>query len=67
CNFLDLGFSGPHFTWMNYSRLDKFMSNTSWKETFPNARVVHVTRTHSDHHPILLNTMASMPLITKPS
>ncbi|GAV57899.1 hypothetical protein CFOL_v3_01435, partial [Cephalotus follicularis] len=74
CNLLDLGFSGSPFTGTNCrkgldkvsARLDRFMSSTSWKETFPNAIVVHLTRTHSDQHLILLDTMVNMPLITKP-
>ncbi|GAV70793.1 hypothetical protein CFOL_v3_14291, partial [Cephalotus follicularis] len=46
--------------------LDRFMSNISWKVSFPNARVIHLTHTHSDHHPILLDTMASIPQTNKP-
>lgn len=62
CSFSDLGFSGPKFTWTNlrYSgyliqeRLDRAVANNSWSQSFPNAKVIHLPRIHSDHCPLLL-------------
>ncbi|XP_075658740.1 uncharacterized protein LOC142628551 [Castanea sativa] len=61
-NMVDLGFSGPRFTWSNrrgfrnliQERLDRFFGNPKWCTLYPNTRVSHLTRVHSDHCPILL-------------
>lgn len=63
CNVVDLGFSGPRFTWSNLrvvdsviqERLDRFFVNPMWCIMYTNARVTHLTRGHSDHYPILLD------------
>ena len=63
CNMVDLGFSGPRFTWSNrrgvrgliQERLDRFFVNPGWCTLYPNARVSHLTRVHSDHCPVLLD------------
>ena len=68
CNMMDIGFSGPRFTWTNkrevqgliQERIDRFFVNPSWCLLFPEAKVVHLTRCHSDHCPVLLElTLAS--------
>ncbi len=60
-NLLDLGFSGPQFTWTNkrpndlvMERLDKVLCNPSWKLCFEETNVLHLPRVSSDHNPILI-------------
>ncbi|KAF5931671.1 hypothetical protein HYC85_027842 [Camellia sinensis] len=63
CGMLDLGFSGPKFTWTNLrntralirERLDRAWSNHEWQLLFPATKILHLPRTHSDHCPLLLN------------
>lgn len=64
CNMVDLGFSGSRFTWSNgrelstliQERIDRFFVNPGWYSKFSEARVTHLTRCHSDHCPVLLET-----------
>lgn len=66
-NLVDLGFSGPLFTWTNNrefgrtirTRIDRCHANPSWISLFPNSKVFHLPRIHSDHCPILLKTIPS--------
>ncbi|KAL0004465.1 hypothetical protein SO802_012026 [Lithocarpus litseifolius] len=61
---VDLDFSGPRFTWSNKrdinnlipERIDRFFMNPSWCLLYPDAKVSHLTRCHSDHCPVLLET-----------
>lgn len=63
CQMMDLGFSGPKFTWTNKGelegliqcRLDRCWANPIWKSFFPEANVTHQARVNSDHCPLLLN------------
>ncbi|XP_050247698.1 uncharacterized protein LOC126695106 [Quercus robur] len=65
CNMMDIGFSGPCFTWINKRevqaliqvRLDRFFVNPSWFLLYPEARVIHLTRCHSDHCSIMLELL----------
>ena len=65
CNMVDLGFFGPRFTWTNgreiqdliQEMIDRFFVNPDWYLNYPDARVTHLTRCHSDHCPVLLETM----------
>ena len=64
CYMIDLGFSGPRFTWTNrkemnaliQERIDHFFVNPEWFSLFPEAKVTHLTRCHSGHCLVLLET-----------
>ena len=57
CGFMDLGFTGPAYTWCNnqtgYSRvlerLDRSLATTDWLLRFPNCHVHHLHIVFSDH------------------
>ncbi|XP_038981158.1 uncharacterized protein LOC120110407 [Phoenix dactylifera] len=61
---VDLGFSGPHFTWCNnqlgsarvWERLDRAFASPDWILRFPTCRVSHLPRIASDHCPLLIST-----------
>ncbi|CAN1221989.1 hypothetical protein LINGRAPRIM_LOCUS458 [Linum grandiflorum] len=63
-NLLDLGFQGDPFTWSNgrqgndhiKERLDRAISNNSWRILFDRAIVFHEPAIGSDHCPIYINT-----------
>ncbi|XP_030931013.1 uncharacterized protein LOC115956881 [Quercus lobata] len=52
------------YTWTNrrdlnsliQERIDRFFTNPSWCLLYPEARVTHLTRCHSDHCPVLMET-----------
>ena len=62
CNFIDLGFLGPKYTWSNLrqisnlilERIDRCFANPSWRILFPEASVTHLPRVFSDHCLVLL-------------
>ncbi|OMO86542.1 reverse transcriptase [Corchorus capsularis] len=62
CGLMDLGFSGPAFTWCNKRKglrkvqehLDRVLADPNWQLLFLDAAVVHLPRVYSDHSPILL-------------
>ena len=58
---MDLGFSGPDFTWhgrrrgeLIWERLDRGVANYEWLEKFPTGRMRRIHCFTSDHRPILL-------------
>ncbi|KAF7843712.1 reverse transcriptase [Senna tora] len=62
CGLFDLGYVGQKYTWCNkrdgnlvYCRLDRFLANGEWVNSFPNSVNHHLPRIKSDHCPILLN------------
>ncbi|XP_019258738.1 PREDICTED: uncharacterized protein LOC109236955 [Nicotiana attenuata] len=62
CGLMDIGFTGPRYTWCNnrrpskriWKRLDKIMINEQWAQHFQNNTVKHLVRNGSDHRPLLL-------------
>ena len=65
CSMVDMGFSSPRYTWTNkryFSNLilemiDKFFMNLDWCVIYPNSRVTHLPRCHSNHYPILMEAL----------
>ena len=59
---IDIGFSGPRYTWSNrrplsrliLERIDKVFLNTEWNSLFPEAAVFHLEMTELDHCPVKL-------------
>ncbi|KAL5738018.1 hypothetical protein ACOSP7_030779 [Xanthoceras sorbifolium] len=60
CDVVDLGFSGPLFTWNNkrggsrnvQERLDRFFATSQWVNLFSGIKVEHLGFMFSDHRPI---------------
>ncbi|KAI0531018.1 hypothetical protein KFK09_000567 [Dendrobium nobile] len=58
CNLNDIGFYGSPFTWNRanlFQRLDRILFNNDWLARFSGTNVEHLSRTLSDHVPLLLN------------
>lgn len=64
CGLCDLGYTGNKFTWSKgskqtgriFERLDRALASLAWCSTFPNAEVLHLPSSHSDHLPLLIST-----------
>ncbi|PKU79583.1 hypothetical protein MA16_Dca000929 [Dendrobium catenatum] len=57
-NLIDIGFTGNNFTWHRghlWQRLDRVLFNDDWLNVFHLTKVEHLSRTLSDHSPILIN------------
>lgn len=71
---VDLGFSGPKFTWSNKRSgatlilecLDRGIANGDWRILFPRATISHGTRIASDHSHLLLDTFGDQNLGPRP-
>ena len=69
CGLKDLGFVGHPFTWEKWcgtnrwveERLDRALANEAWCRRFGQARLSHISRTVSDHNPILLEIFKFVP------
>lgn len=69
CGLIDLGYSGPAYMWTNkrftsnptFERLDRFLGNADWCQTFPQTVVYHLPMMYSDHAPILAVLHPSCP------
>ncbi|PKU60524.1 threonine dehydratase [Dendrobium catenatum] len=58
CNLIDIGFVGDKYTWNRghlWQRLDRVLFNDAWINYFNCTKVQHLTRTLSDHSPLLIN------------
>ncbi|XP_062014512.1 uncharacterized protein LOC133731059 [Rosa rugosa] len=65
CALVDMKFSGPQFTWANRftkERLDRACHTSSWRDRFPNSRVVTLPLSKSDHNPLLVVIKTSRAL-----
>lgn len=62
CKMIDIGFSGPRYTWSNHrplahlvqERIDRVFVNAKWNGLYLKAVVFHLEKTHSDQCPIKL-------------
>ena len=62
CNMIDISFAGPRYTWTNrreiqaliLERIDRFFVNPKWCLLYPDAKITHLPKYHSDHCPVLL-------------
>ncbi|XP_019248757.1 PREDICTED: uncharacterized protein LOC109228028 [Nicotiana attenuata] len=69
CNLLDLVYKGSKYTWTNkrYSnrtslileRINRCFANEGCIQQYPEAFVMHLPRTHSDHCPLKINLVGS--------
>lgn len=74
CGFLDLGYSGPAYTWTNrrhnttptFKRLGRCIANAEWCTAYPNTTVYHLPMLRSDHAPILAILNSSRCRTNKP-
>jgi len=74
CGLIDLGYSGPAYTWTNkrfssiptFQRLDRSLANANWCSAFPSSTVLHLPMLKSDHAPILTMFQSSIAKTTKP-
>jgi hypothetical protein len=64
CGLMDMGYSGPAYTWTNkrfsstpvFERLDRCLANADWCDLFPNTNVFNLPIMFGDHAPILVST-----------
>jgi hypothetical protein len=64
CDLTDIYLEGYPYTWVKSEgtlnvieeRLDRAMANSEWITLNPNAKLLNIIASHSDHSPILLHT-----------
>ncbi|KAI8031373.1 hypothetical protein LOK49_LG01G03784 [Camellia lanceoleosa] len=64
CGLMDLGCSGPKFTWTNnrkglsntIERLDRALCNAEWNTLFLESTIRNLPWTYSDHSPLIIYT-----------
>ncbi|XP_060210622.1 uncharacterized protein LOC132637569 [Lycium barbarum] len=74
CEVQDLSFKGSRYTWWNgksgddriFKRLDRCLGNFRLQQMFPEIEVYHLTKTSSDHAPLLVSYTRNNDLIKKP-
>ncbi|KAH0776301.1 hypothetical protein KY290_007712 [Solanum tuberosum] len=74
CNLEDQGFTGSKFTWWNdrtaedciFKRLDRILCNNEVNNIFPKIEVEQLTKSGSDHSPLLLKCSSSNERVVKP-
>ncbi|KAL4594268.1 hypothetical protein ACB092_12G008400 [Castanea dentata] len=75
CSMVDMGSSSPRFTWTNkrdinnliLERIYRFFMNSSWCVLYPDARVTHLPRCHSNHCPVLMEALLARSVnLTRP-
>ncbi|GAU30590.1 hypothetical protein TSUD_392810 [Trifolium subterraneum] len=62
CDLTDIHLEGYPFTWIKSrgsdhvieERLDRALASSEWLDIFPNAKLINLLSSHSDHSPILL-------------
>ncbi|KAJ8429322.1 hypothetical protein Cgig2_025558 [Carnegiea gigantea] len=72
--FIDLGFSGPKFTWtkgnnpetQKCARLDRVLCNMAWRTRYQEGAVQHLLQNYSDHPPLLINTRGFAQVSKRP-
>nr|XP_016457134.1 PREDICTED: uncharacterized protein LOC107781021 [Nicotiana tabacum] len=73
CNLTDLGFKGSVYTWWNgrgeddciFKRLDRCLGNLDLQQKWPNIEVTHLSKTGSDHSPMILKFYPDVAPIKK--
>lgn len=65
CKLFDVGYSGQWYTWerghstgTNIKKcLDKGVTTIEWMDCFPTVFIHHLTHSHSDHCPLLIQSL----------
>ncbi|XP_020580492.1 uncharacterized protein LOC110024713 [Phalaenopsis equestris] len=68
-SYFDLVFLGSQFTWRRghtWERLDRFLANDQWFQSYLHSSVTHLTFVRSDHRPLLLYIKAFESNCLKP-